>query len=132
MIAINKADGDNAARARATAGDYRAALNILAPRSAHWTPPVVTYSALTEDGVAGLWRSACDHRAALTASGEFAERRRQQQVKWMWTMLEERLFARLRTDAAHRARVKEIEAAVAAGTKTPAVGADDLATLIER
>ncbi len=50
----------------------------------------------------------------------------------MWTILEERLFARLRTDAAHRARVKEIEAAVAAGTKTPAVGADDLATLIER
>jgi LAO/AO transport system kinase len=132
MIAINKADGDNAARARLTAGEYRAALNILAPRSAHWTPPVVTYSALTGDGVADLWQRACDHRAALAASGEFTERRRQQQVKWMWTMLEDRLFARLRTDVAHRARVKDIEAAVAAGTKTPAIGADELATLIDR
>ena len=40
MIAINKADGDNLKRARAAAGEYRAALHILTPRSENWTPPV--------------------------------------------------------------------------------------------
>ena len=53
MIAVNKADGDNVARAKAAAAEYRAALHILTPRSPNWSPPVVTYSALTGDGIAG-------------------------------------------------------------------------------
>src|ERR687888_1369834 len=46
MIAINKADGDNLKRANHAAADYRGALQILSPRSEHWHPPVVTYSAM--------------------------------------------------------------------------------------
>src|SRR6201985_2159143 len=42
MIAINKADGDNLARAKAAAAEYQAALHILQPRSEHWHPPVRT------------------------------------------------------------------------------------------
>ena len=41
MIAVNKADGDGATRARSAASDYRAALHILAPKSPNWTPPVI-------------------------------------------------------------------------------------------
>ena len=41
MIAVNKADGDNVKRAKAAAGEYRAALHILTPRSPTWAPPVV-------------------------------------------------------------------------------------------
>src|SRR5438477_1844503 len=100
MIAINKADGDNIKRAKAAAAEYRAALHILTPRSSNWSPPVVTYSALTGDGIAELWGAVLDHRGRLTAGGELAERRREQQVKWMWAMLEDRVFARLRTDGA--------------------------------
>src|SRR5215813_4256073 len=55
LIAVNKADGDNVSRANAAAAEYRAALHILKPRSPDWTPPVVTYSALTGAGVAELW-----------------------------------------------------------------------------
>src|SRR3989440_7005511 len=84
MIAINKADGDNIARAKAAAAEYRAALHILTPRSPNWVPPVVTYSALTGDGVAALWRHVLEHRERMTVSGELAARRRDQQVKWMW------------------------------------------------
>ena len=51
MIAINKADGDNVKRANLAAGEYRGALHILTPRSEHWHPPVVTYSALTGAGI---------------------------------------------------------------------------------
>jgi LAO/AO transport system kinase len=131
MIAINKADGDNRTRAERTAADYRAALHILAPRSPHWTPPVVTYSALTGDGIANLWTQVLAHRDAMMASGDVAARRRAQQVKWMWAMLEERLFSRLRTDPAIRARVKETEADVAAGRMTPTLAADALARLLE-
>src|SRR3989442_2588612 len=54
MIAINKADGDNLARAKAAAAAYRAALHILTPRLAEWQPPVITYSAVTGAVVAQL------------------------------------------------------------------------------
>jgi LAO/AO transport system kinase len=131
MIAINKADGDNLARARAAAAEYHAALHILAPRSAHWAPPVVTYSALTGDGIAALWQKVLDHRAAMTASGEFAARRRDQQVKWMWAILEDWLKAKLRAEPAMRAKVRETEAAVAAGRVSPALAADTLLELLQ-
>jgi LAO/AO transport system kinase len=130
MIAINKADGDNVKRANLAAGEYRGALHILTPRSEHWQVPVKTYSALTGSGVAELWQTILDHRTAMTASGEFAERRRQQQVKWMWSMLEQRLMARLRADAAIRAKVKQTEVLVADGRISPALAAEQIAEML--
>jgi LAO/AO transport system kinase len=130
MIAINKADGDNLKRANQTAADYRGALHLLSPRSEHWQPPVETYSALTGDGIARLWQKVLDHRAATTASGELAGRRREQQVKWMWSMLEQRMMARLRADAAVRAKVRKIESEVAEGRVTPALAAEQIAEML--
>ncbi|NVN87075.1 MAG: methylmalonyl Co-A mutase-associated GTPase MeaB [Rhodopseudomonas sp.] len=130
MIAINKADGDNVARANLAAAEYRGALHILTPRSEHWHPPVLTYSGLTGAGIAELWQKILDHRTAMQACGDFAARRREQQVKWMWTMLEDRWKARLRADPAIRAKVKSTEAAVADGRVTPALGADQIAELM--
>jgi len=130
MIAINKADGDNVQRANRAAGDYRSALHILAPRSEHWHPPVVTYSGLTGAGIAELWQKILDHRTAMNASGDFAARRREQQVKWMWSMLEERMMARLRNDASIRAKVKKIEAEVADGKVAPAIAAEEIVKML--
>jgi LAO/AO transport system kinase len=130
MIAINKADGDNLKRAQHAAADYRSALHILTPRSEHWHPPVETYSALTGSGIAKLWQKILDHRTAMTASGDFAARRRDQQVKWMWSMLEQRMMARLRADASTRSKMKKIEADVADGRLTPAVAAEQIMELL--
>ncbi len=130
MIAINKADGDNIKRANHAAADYRSALHILGPRSEHWQPPVVTYSALTGKGIGGLWQKALDHRTAMTAAGDFAARRREQQVKWMWSILEQRMMARLRTDASLRTKVKKIEADVADGRVAPALAAEKIAEML--
>jgi LAO/AO transport system kinase len=130
MIAVNKADGDNIKRANRAAAEYRSALHILSPRSEHWQPPVVTYSGLTGSGIPELWQKIVAHRTAMQASGEFAARRSQQQVKWMWSMFEERMKARLRSDAAIRAKVKATEAAVADGRITPALAADRIAELL--
>ncbi len=130
MIAVNKSDGDNVARARLAAADYRAALNILAPHSESWAPPVLTYSALTGDGIPLLWEQIVSHKEKMTASGELAARRREQQVKWMWSMLEERLTARVRSDPAVRGKVKAAEAAVAAGKLAPTLAVEEIAQLL--
>jgi len=130
MIAVNKADGDNLARARRAAADYRAALTILQPASATWSPPVITYSALTGAGIAELWGKVLEHKEKTAAAGDLAARRRAQQVKWMWSMLEERLTARLRGDAAVRAKLRQAEAAVAAGKLAPALAVEEIAKLL--
>jgi LAO/AO transport system kinase len=127
MIAINKADGDNVQRAMTAAAEYRGALHILAPRSPNWTPPVVTYSALTGQGIEDLWARIVAHRSALAATGEGEARRRAQQVKWMWAMLEERLFVRLKTDPLLKARLPSIEREVEEGRLSPALAVDEIA-----
>jgi GTPase len=130
MIAINKADGDNLKRAKAAAAEFKSALQILAPRSATWQPPVVTCSAMTGDGIPALWAAVLAHREKTSGTGEFAERRREQQVKWMWTMLEERFTARLRGDPALRSKLRQAEAAVADGKLAPTLAVEQIAGLL--
>jgi LAO/AO transport system kinase len=130
MIAVNKSDGDNVAHARLAAADYRGALHILVPQSPNWSPPVMTFSALTGDGIAELWGHVMAHKETMTGSGELAERRRAQQVKWMWTMLEERLTARLRADPAVRAKLRQSETAVAAGKLAPTLAVEEIAQML--
>jgi len=127
MIAVNKADGDNIPRAKAAAAEYRAALHILKPASANWSPPVVTYSAIAGDGLAAIWQSICDYRASSEASGELAAKRRSQQVAWMWSMLEERLLAKLRSDPELKGRLPQIEKQVASGTLSPMLAVEEIA-----
>jgi LAO/AO transport system kinase len=130
MIAVNKADGDNVGRASAAAAEYRAALHILTPRSPAWMPPVVTYSGLTGNGLEDLWNQVLEHRKTMTASGDIASRRRTQQVKWMWTIFEERLRAHLKSDPTLKAQLPKIEAAVAAGDLSPALAVEQIAAAL--
>jgi LAO/AO transport system kinase len=126
MIAINKADGDNVQRAKAAAAEYRAALHILTPRSPNWTPPVLTYSALTGIGIAELWAQVVAHRERMTKTGERDMLRREQQVKWMWSMLNDHVLERLKSDAAVRARLPALEAAVSEGRLSPPLAAAEI------
>lgn len=98
LIAVNKADGDNVERAAAAARDYELALHMTQPASPTWSPPVVTCSGLTGDGLDDLWSQVLEHRRACAASGELAARRAAQRVRWMHAMLTERMRSRL---AAH-------------------------------
>ena len=130
MIAVNKADGDNIQRAKVAAAEYQRRTQY--PRSAvgSWSPPVIIYSALTGNGIAELWAQVIAHKEKMTATGELATRRREQQVKWMWTMLEERLTARLRSDASVRAKLRQMENQVAAGKLAPTLAVEEIAKLL--
>src|SRR5262249_32641093 len=130
MIAVNKADGDNVPRAKLAASQFSAALHILSPRSPNWSPPVTTCSALTGEGIETLWADILDQRQRLTGSGELAARRGEQQVKWMWTMLEERLFEPLRSDRALKSALPRIEADVAADRLAPSAAVEKIAAML--
>ena len=127
MIAVNKADGAGATAARAAAAQYKAALHILAPASPLWSTPVVTISGLTGEGLEALWSKIEAHRHRFEAKGLITQKRRRQDVKWMWAMVQDRLQARLRSDPELKARTPALEAAVAAGTLAPTPAADEIA-----
>jgi len=118
MVAVNKADADPD-KARVAATEYGAALRILAPTSADWTPPVLLVSGLTDQGLDVLWREIERHRSALDASGALAQKRANQNVKWMWTMLEERMREFVLGGSGAKARLAKIERDVASGALAP-------------
>ncbi len=118
-IVINKADGDNVARANIARQQYLNALHILRPRSNNWTVPVLTCSALNNDGIDAVWQMLCDYRDAMRASGEFDERRRQQARQWMWALLHDSLKELFINDKNVAAILPQVEQAVLDGITTP-------------
>lgn len=130
MIAINKADGDNAARATRAAAEYQAALSILTPASATWQPPVLTISGRDNLSLDTLWGKIVEHRDRLTATGEFAAKRQAQAVAWMHDMIRDRLMARLAASAEVTRRLPGIEAEVRAGTLLPTLAAERILALL--
>ncbi len=132
MIAITKADGGNEGPARLAAGDYTAALHILTPPNATWKPPVITISAREERGLDELWDLVQRHRGALEAAGEFADKRRDQDVRWMHAMIEEQVRQMIFSNEAALSKIAELEREVRRGKTPPSVAADEIATLIVR
>jgi LAO/AO transport system kinase len=130
MIAVNKSEGEGRNRAVRAAGEYRAALHIMQAASIHWSPPVVLISGLANAGLDEMWAQVVEHRRRFEASGEGAKKRRDQQVKWMWTMLQERLFSRLRSDPAVRAMLPELEGQVSEGALSPTLAVEKIAAVL--
>lgn len=91
IIAVNKADGDRAERARQAAAEIRAALDIVGRGDAEGPPPVLTLSGETGAGLSELWTVIGDLRRRREASGAFAARRASQNVSWLWSALEDGL-----------------------------------------
>jgi len=130
MIAINKADGDNVIRAERAAAEYRAALQILTPQSATWSPPVMTVSGRDNGGLDALWGKIADHRQKMTATGEFALRRQRQAVAWMSDMLNDRVMASLKENPRVAQRLPVLEAEVRAGRLVPTLAVDEILEMI--
>jgi LAO/AO transport system kinase len=125
MIVINKADIDLKLAER-SARDYRAALHILTPAWPDWTPPVLTASGLKNEGVELLWQQVERHREVMTANGARERRRADQNARWMWSMILDRLDTAFRSRPDVAALTPELEAQVRAGALPAGAAADRL------
>jgi LAO/AO transport system kinase len=125
-LAVNKADGDGAARAKIALADLRSALRYLPRKRASWSPRAVAVSGLSGAGLDELWAIIDEHRQLLASTGELAGLRASQQRTWMWTLIRERLEHLFRADPAIAAALPRLEAAVEAGTVTSSAAADEL------
>lgn len=121
-IVINKADGDNRARATAAQAEMRRVLHYLHRMTEGWETPALLASALTGDGVPDVWRMTEDYFKNARAVGSLTARRRAQAVEWMHALIAESLRSRFYASPQVRARLPALEAAVADG-RTPVLAA---------
>jgi LAO/AO transport system kinase len=122
IVVVNKADGDLAAAAGRAAAEYRAAIHMLRPARAGWTPPVLQVSALHERGLDAVWAEIGRMRETLGEARLRAHRARQA-VAWMWREIEGGLRAELLADRRTSPIHPGLEAGVAEGRLSPVAAA---------
>ncbi len=122
-IAINKADGNNIEHAKKAKIEYEKALNLLTPSSKIWSPPVLTCSAVTLDGIDEIWQTILDHRKKLESSGELADKRKKQALDWMWALVEEGLRDRFYKNPDVEKSLPQIIKAIEKGKTAPTIAA---------
>ncbi len=128
-IAINKADGNNIENAAKAKMEYEKALNFLTPSSKIWSPPVLTCSAVTMDGIEDIWQTILDHKKKLEISGELREKRRRQALDWLWALVEEGLRERFYRNPDVEKSLSEIVKTVEKGKTAPTAAAHRLLDL---
>ncbi|MDO3125690.1 methylmalonyl Co-A mutase-associated GTPase MeaB [Mycobacteroides abscessus subsp. bolletii] len=129
IVVVNKADGEHAIEAKKAARELSGALRLIYPHDTLWRPPVLTMSALENNGVSEMWDTVLQHRAVLTEAGEFEAKRRRQQVDWMWAMVRDAVLDRVLNAPDVKASRADIEQQVREGTLTPALAAEQLLNL---
>lgn len=130
-IVINKAEIDPQ-KTELARRQYENALHILRPKSRNWSVPVLTTSALKQQGIETVWQMLEQFRQTMQQSDEFGENRKRQSVDWMWSLVMEDL----KTLFMHHKNVKgvfqQIEEAVATGVTTPSAASRRLLDLFKR
>ena len=114
-ICINKAEGENKARAEAARQELNMALHYLAPATPDWQTRCFTCSALTGEGIPELWRTVLAHQKITTANGYWTSRRQKQNLDWMHALIDEQLRTLFQQHPRVRELLPEIEAAVTRG-----------------
>jgi LAO/AO transport system kinase len=127
IVAINKADLDEAAAMRARA-QITSALRYVGPH-AHNGTPVLELSALTGQGIDALWAAVQAHADSRKRSGAFDERRRAQAQAWMWERIEAGLKHRFHEHPAVRDALPRMSDDVKAGRLAASVAARRLLDL---
>ena len=128
FVVINKSDLDSHAAERA----QLQMLSGLRITTGGWHTAVLKASALTGEGLTAFWEQVeqfCDRRRG---SGEFAARRREQSLAWMWEIIRARLLGDFRVHDAVRGALPQAELDVTAGRIAPSAAARGLLDRFER
>ncbi|MEM1177542.1 MAG: methylmalonyl Co-A mutase-associated GTPase MeaB [Acidobacteriota bacterium] len=128
VVAVNKADGDRITAARQARVEYASALRLVRSRGGE-APPVLVCSSHKGTGLDAVWGALRDHRSHLEVDGGLAKLRRQQDLRWMWALLEEGLMDRFRRHPETAAALPGLESAVVEGETTPSQAALQLLQL---
>jgi LAO/AO transport system kinase len=122
VIAVNKADEDTLNAAELAAGQYNMAIKSLLGTQ-QYPPAVLTCSALHHKRVDEVWDAIEQRYGEMKASGRLADRHRRQRVRWLWSIIEDRLRQAVRKHPDVRAIRDSLETEVLNGSIPPEAAA---------
>lgn len=125
-LVINKADGNNINAAERLKVDLNNALHYLMPATKGWESKAVTCSALNGTGLEALWKIIESFKSKTQSSGVFVERRNDQLIYWVKSMVQERLLAQFFNHPQIKERFEAKKEEVLGGQTLATTAADDL------
>lgn len=90
-IVINKADGDNIAKAKLAKTEFNRALHLFPAKNSGWIPKVTTCSAYENTGINAVWEIISDYFELVKENEYFDTKRQSQNQYWMLETINEQL-----------------------------------------
>ncbi len=94
IVLVNKADGDNKARAQAARQEIARAFHLQASRQSGWGPEVAVCSALKHTGLIEAWDVIQRYSLFTKTNGYFWTNRNEQLISWLHDLLKDHLWRR--------------------------------------
>ncbi|MGD9558024.1 MAG: methylmalonyl Co-A mutase-associated GTPase MeaB [Mangrovibacterium sp.] len=125
-IAINKADGDNIARAEMARVQYMNALHLFPPSESGWKPVALTCSAVMKAGIDQIWKTIGEYLSKVNSNGYFQQKRNEQSKFWMYETIHEQLRNNFYQTKMIREEIPEFERKVLEGEMSSFIAARQL------
>jgi len=125
-LVVNKADGQNKARALLARGEYQMALKYLSPATPGWETRAHTCSALTGEGVPQLWHMVKTFETLTRQNDQFRHRRSNQALEWVYSMVEDRLKEHFYNNSGVKNRLEQLKEQVLDRRLLPTAAAEAL------
>lgn len=122
-ILVNKADGENRQRALVARADFEQMLHYLRPSTPGWTSPSLAVSAYTGEGIQQIWEMVERFISHVRENGVFEQRRKDQTLDWISSMVDEYLQDLLQRDQSLKVLRQRCDVDVLAGRLSPTVAA---------
>ena len=130
-ILVNKADGDNKTRAQAARAEYEQVLRYLRPATEGWTTGAYTCSAITGEGVEGIWNVILGFIKQTRRTGVLESRRGSQTMEWVKSMTDDYIRTMIYSNPRVQKCMDELSGQVMSGEMPPTLAAKELIDTIE-
>jgi len=129
MVLINKSDIDPLASERSRL-QITAAMQLLGMFAEYsqnnWQPQAMQISALNAQGIAEFWQCVTQFQSTQTANGQFANKRQQQALAWMWERIDAGLKLQFKQNPKVQSMLPQLLTEVASGHVPASIAARKL------
>lgn len=125
-IVINKADGDNIAKAKLAKTEFNRALHLFPAKKSGWIPKVTTCSAFEKTGIDMVWEIISEYFELTKENNYFEQKRKEQNQYWMLETINEQLKNRFYQHSEIQQLLEQNKKAVANNVISPFAAAQIL------
>lgn len=109
LVLINKADGENIAKAKNAAQEIARALHFFSSRKSGWVPETKVCSSLEKSGIREVWDTILAFKKLTQENGFFETNRREQLIYWLHKSIKNQLVQGFYENIEIRKKISAIE-----------------------